>query len=263
MPCMNAHPTALIHPDARIGDGVTAGPQVIVEAGAVIGAGCNLLPRCIIHSATVLGEGCIVHPNAILGGLPQDLKFDPATLTGVVVGNRTVIREGATIHRATRPGESTRVGSDCYLMAFSHIGHDCIVGNNVILANGALLGGHCFVGDRAFVSGNSGLHQFVRVGRLAFIGGVSRVTSNVPPFMMLELDSTIRNVNLIGLQRAGFTEAQIKAVKQAYRLLYHSQLGFRDALDRIEREIGTPEAMEIVEFCRVPSKRPHSRHYSR
>jgi UDP-N-acetylglucosamine acyltransferase len=147
-------------------------------------------------------------------------------------------------------------------MAYSHVGHDCRVGDNVVIANGCLVAGHCSVGNRVFLSGNVAVHQFARIGRLAMIGGLTRVNSDVPPFMTLELDSTVRNVNLIGIQRAGFTQEQVDSVRQAYRILYHSGLGFRDALDRIEREAGAPEAMEIVEFCRTPSKRPLSRHYT-
>ena len=257
---MRIHPTAILSVDAKLGKNVRIGPYAVVEGGVEIGDGCTLSAHSYIYSGTTLGARCSVHPGAIIGNLPQDLSFAPTTPSGVVIGRDSVIREGATIHRATVEGANTIIGDNCYLMAYSHVAHDCVVNDNVIIANNSLLAGHVNVGERAFISGNSAIHQFCRIGRIAMIGGLSRVNSDVPPFMIMELDSTVRGVNLIGVRRAGFNREQIQGIKKAYHILYHEGLQFREAYKVIEEEIPTPEALELVEFCRG-TKRGICRHF--
>ncbi len=258
---MNIHPTAIISDSAFIGENVKIGPYSVIEDGAHICNGCELLAHVHVCAGVKLGENCRLYMNAVIGADPQDIGFKRELKTSVEVGSGSVIREGVTIHRATKDGTNTTVGSNCFLMANAHIAHDCHVGNSVIMANGSLLGGHVTIGDRVFFSGNAAAHQFVRIGRIAMIGGLSRVGMDVPPFMLLELDNTIRGVNIVGIKRAGFSHEQIEGIKESYRLLYHSDLGFREAYEKIEKEIATPEAIEIVEFCRS-TKRGVCRHYS-
>ncbi|MDD5136379.1 MAG: acyl-ACP--UDP-N-acetylglucosamine O-acyltransferase, partial [Candidatus Omnitrophica bacterium] len=193
----NISPLAQIAKGARISDGVEIGPFAIVEDGVVIESGVKIWPNAYICGGTVIGEGTEVHMGAVLGDLPQDLSFDKAKKTGLVIGKRCVIREHATLHRSTIEGSPTVVGNDCYLMVSSHIGHDCHVGNNIIIANGALLAGHITVEDGAFISGNVVIHQFCRIGRLAIIGGFSAVNKDVPPYMLVRGPSIVRAVNII------------------------------------------------------------------
>ena len=255
---MNIHKTAIVSPNARLGENVQIGAYAIVEDNTTIGDNTVILPRAYICKNTILGANCKVHMNAVIGNLPQDLSFDPSTPTGAVIGDGSEMREGVTIHRATKEGKNTVLGSNCYLMANAHVAHDCIVGNNVIFANGALLAGHVTVGDRVFLSGNSGAHQFTRIGRFAMISGLSRIISDVPPFMTMELDSLIRGINIVGLKRGGFTPQVISEIKRAYHILYRENLPFTKAYIKIE-EMNTPETLEIVEFCRS-SKRGICKH---
>ncbi|MDZ7815211.1 MAG: acyl-ACP--UDP-N-acetylglucosamine O-acyltransferase [Planctomycetota bacterium] len=235
----NIHKTAIVHPNATIGENVTVGPYCIIEEGATVGDGCRLYARSYVCTGTILGKQVEVHMNAVVGHLPQDLSFDPSVRSGVQVGRGTVIREGCTIHRATKEGADTILGENIYMMANAHVAHDCRIGDNTVIANGALIAGHCEVGEKVFISGNSPVHQFVRIGRLAMIGGLSRVNSDCPPFMLLELDSTIRRPNIIGLRRAGMDSDAIDAIKRAYHILYREGMPFTDAYERIRKKLTT------------------------
>jgi len=255
---MDIHPTAIVHPGAELAPDVKIGPYAVVEDGVAVGEGCVVGPHAHLLSGTVIEPRCEIHTGALIGGPPQDLSFDRNVRSGVLVGEGTVVREYATIHRAAKEGKRTVVGRKCFLMGLSHVAHDVVLGDMVIVANGALLAGHVTVGDRAFISGNVAVHQHCRIGRLAMVGGLARVDLDIPPFMTAEGNCQVRHYNVIGMRRAGFSRDEVDAVRRAYRILYRSGLPLSDACKRIEEEIDSPLASEIAEFCRT-SKRGISR----
>ena len=248
------HPTAVVSPDAELGAGVEIGPHAVVEAGAKIGANCRVMAGAYICAGTTLGESNQVHMNAVLGHVPQDVHFANEE-SFLLVGDRNVFREMVTVHRGTQGGSETRIGSDCLLMACSHVAHNCAVGDGAILANGALLAGHVEVGARAFVSGNALVHQFARVGRLAMVAGGARVSRDVPPFCLMEGESRLRNLNRIGLRRAGLGAGAVAALGRAYREIFLGEESPDAAASALlSREDSSPEAREMAEFV-LASKR--------
>lgn len=195
-------------------------PTSLVEPGAQLGADCEIRAGAIVTRHCVLGDRVIVHPYAVVGGEPQDLKFDAATPTGVRVGAGTVLREHVTINRSTRAGAFTEVGAGCFIMAAAHIAHDCVVGDQVVIANAVLLAGHVHIGSGAFLGGNAVFHQFGRVGEAAMIGGGARMAQDVPPFAMAAERNEVIGLNLVGLKRRGFSRATIAELKAAFREVY-------------------------------------------
>ena len=206
-------PLAVVSKSAVIAEGVEIGPFAVIEDGVEIGANVMIRAQAYICSGTSIGENTQVHMGACLGDLPQDLGFDKNKKTYVKIGKNTVIREHATIHRATAEGSATVVGDNCYLMAVSHVGHDCHVGNNVIIANGALLAGHVSVGDYAFISGNVVVHQFCRIGTVSMIGGFTGINKDVPPYMLVRGPSVVRGINAVGLRRLKFSREAIRGIR--------------------------------------------------
>jgi UDP-N-acetylglucosamine acyltransferase len=201
-----------------------------------------------------LGRDNAVHSHAVLGDAPQHLKYSGEP-TRVEIGDHNIIREGVTIHRGTTSSWATRVGSHNFLMANSHVGHDCRVGDHCLFANGALLGGHCVVGDGVYLSGNSAVHQFCRVGRLALLSGCSASSKDVPPFVMQQRINCVVGVNVVGMRRAGIPNGHIDAVRRAFHLLYRSGLLLPQALEQAEKELGhVPEVAELVGFIRAPGR---------
>jgi UDP-N-acetylglucosamine acyltransferase len=198
--------------------------EALIEPGVTLGADCHLAPFAVLKSGTVLGDRVTVDHFAVVGGLPQDLKFDPGTPSGVRIGSGSVLREGVTVHRATVAGGFTEVGANCLLMANSHVGHDSVLGDNVILANGALIAGHVHVGKNAFISGNAVVHQHVRVGEGCIISGGSRVGLDVPPFVIVDGKNTVGGLNLVGLRRRHHTAEEIADLKDCYRAIYMSDV---------------------------------------
>lgn len=192
-------------------------PTAIVEAGARLGAGCVVHAYAIVTRHAVLGDGVVVHPGAVVGGDPQDLRFDRSLATGVRVGARTVIREHVTIHRATKTDGWTEVGADCYLMVGSHVAHDCRLADRVIMANAVLLAGHIHVGEGAFIGGGAAIHQFSRIGEGAMVGGEAQVSKDVPPFSMVSERDRIVGLNVVGLRRRGLPRATVEELKKAFR----------------------------------------------
>ena len=192
-------------------------PTAIVEDGAQLGANCVIHAHAHVTRHCVLGEGVVVHPFAVIGGDPQDLSFDAAVASGVRVGARTMLRVYVTINRSTRADEFTEVGADCFLMAASHVGHDCRVGDRVILANAVLLAGHVHVGERAFLGGGAVIHQFVRVGEGVMLSGGARITRDIPPFTMAAERDELVGLNVIGLRRRGLRPPVLSEIKSAYR----------------------------------------------
>lgn len=246
---MGIHPTAVVDPQARLGQGVRIGPYAVVEAGAEIGSHTSLGPHVVIMGQTRLGEHNVVHAHACLGGEPQDLGYrgEPTRLE---IGSRNIIREFATMHRAsTKERGETRVGNDGLFMAYSHVGHDCDVGDGVIMANGATLGGHVQVGSRANIAGLVAIHQFVRIGQYAMLGGGSIVVKDVPPYTMaVGNHARLYGLNRRGLQRAGFSPDQLDALKRAYRMLFRSGTALGQACAAV-REAG-PQSPEIEHLLR-------------
>lgn len=251
------HPTALVEASAELGAEVTVGPYSIVEAHARIGAGTVIESQVVIKERTVIGEQCHVFVGAVLGHLPQDARYRGEG-NRVVIGNHNVIREYATIHRATMPNADTIIGDHNMIMAYVHIGHDCLIGNYVYIASYAGISGHVTLEDLVNVGGMAGFHQFVHVGRMAMIGGLTKVNRDVPPFMMADgHPMEIGGLNTIGLRRGGLTADEREALKQCHKLLYRSRLNTTQALERIEQEVPKcPPVEYLMEFLRrIPEGR--------
>jgi UDP-N-acetylglucosamine acyltransferase len=239
------HPTAIVDDAAEVGDGVVIGPYSIVGPGVTIGANTRIGPHVLIERDTTLGVDCVIHKGAVLGTDPQDLKYagEPTTLT---VGDRTVIREYATLNRGTSALGFTEVGSDCLLMAYTHVAHDCRLGDHVILSNAVNMGGHVTIGDWAIVGGVTPIHQFVRIGQHAFVGGASRVAKDIPPYVMAAGSPVqLRGLNSVGLQRRGFAEDVRRELKRAYRLFFASSYNTSQALARARDELRSIPEIEI------------------
>ncbi|MBW3672100.1 MAG: acyl-ACP--UDP-N-acetylglucosamine O-acyltransferase [Acidobacteria bacterium] len=247
------HPTAIIEEGAVVGDGVQVGPWCYIGADVVIGAGTVLGPSTRIEGATTIGRENRFYGQSSIGTDPQDLKFkgEKTTLT---IGDRNTFREFVSINRGTvGGGGKTIIGNDNFLMVYSHIAHDCIVGSNIVFANGGTLAGHVEVGDHALIGAFTAIHQFCKVGNYAFTGGWTIATQDVLPFMKTvgARPPKTYGVNTIGLERKGFSPRTILALQKAYRLLVRSKMKRDDALSRIEEELAeTPEVRYLVEFVR-------------
>lgn len=244
-------PRAVVSPGAELGENVTIGPFTIVEDRTVIGPGTTVGACALIGTGARIGRDCRIHHGAVVGHEPQDLKYrgEPTTCE---VGDRTVVREYAALHRGTGEGGRTVIGSDCFLMGYVHIAHDCLVGNRVIMANAAMIAGHCVVEDHAIIGGITPVHQFVRIGRHAMIGGGLRVPKDVPPFVLAGQEPLVyQGLNAVGLRRRGFTPSAIAALEKAYHLLYASRLNVSQAVARIKEDpdlAAVPEVQVVLEF---------------
>lgn len=245
------HPTAIVDPGAEVGADADIGPYCVVGPHVRIGAGARLMAHVFMDGWTTLGPGCTVFPFASLGTQTQDLKYKGGT-PRVEIGEKTTLREYVTVNAATSDGDVTRIGARCHIMAYAHIAHDCCVGSDVIMANCATLAGHITVEDQAIIGGLCGVHQFVRIGRMSIIGGCSKVTQDVPPFMMADGHPLeIHGINSVGLKRRGVGEEVQRQMKNAYRILYREGLSTSQALQRLEAEPGrAPEIEDLMEFIR-------------
>jgi UDP-N-acetylglucosamine acyltransferase len=247
-------PRAAVAPGAKLGRGVVVGPWCAVGPDVVLGDHVRLISHAVIDGHTRIGEGATIYPFATVGMAPQDLKYKGEP-TETEIGARTIIREHVTIHRGTTHSWETRIGDHNFLMAHSHIAHDCRIGNHCIIANGALLAGHCILEDNVYLSGNCALHQFVRVGRLALLSGVSASTKDIPPFIIQQRINCVVGVNVVGMRRAGIPSANIEAVRRAFHLLYRSHMVLPAALTHIERDLGhIAEVTEMLHFIRASSR---------
>ncbi len=244
------HPTAIIDPEAEVGAGVRVGAFSIVGPEVTLGAGTEIGHHVELEGRVVLAPRVRVGHGSVLGGVPQDLKFKDGTPTGVRIGAGTHLREYVTIHRATHAEHWTEVGADCLIMAMSHVAHDCRLGDGVIVINYAGITGHCEIGDRATVGGLTGLAPFTRVGAYAYVGGCSKVTADVPPFMLADgAPATVRAVNVIGLRRAGVPAADRRLLRDAHRILYRSGLAPARAVERIRATLPlTPSITHLLDF---------------
>lgn len=247
---MNIHPTALVHPESKLHPSVEVGPYSVIGPKVTIGAKTVVGPHVVIDGRTTIGEENRISQFSSIGTTPQDLKYAGED-TELVIGNRNQIREFTTISIGTvQGGGATRVGSNCLFMANSHVAHDCVVGDHVILANSVALAGHVIVEDHAICGGLSAVHQFVRIGRHAFISGGSMVAMDIPPYCTAQGDrAQLAGLNTVGLTRHGFNAEQLSRVKGAYKIVFRSGLGLREALARVAAEFGGhPEIDQFVRF---------------
>ncbi len=245
------HPTALVDPDAELGPGVQVGPYAIVGPRVRIGAGTDVGPRVFIERDTTVGEECTLAHGAVLGTDPQDMKYEGEDAP-LIVGDRTVIREYATLNRGTSALGRTEVGSDCLLMAYTHVAHDCVLGDHVIVSNAVNMAGHVLIEDWAIIGGVTPIHQFVRIGTHAFVGGGSRLAQDVPPFCRAAgSPARLYGLNSVGLERRGFSTDVRRSLKQAYKITFKSNLNISQGLRRVEEEVEQmPEVRRFVEFIR-------------
>ena len=227
-------PLAQVHPEAQIGAEVTVGPFVTIEANTVIGDRCVLDQGCIIRSGARIGSDCHIHPYAVIAGVPQDLKFRGEETTAVI-GDHTTIREFATVNRGTASRGTTVIGSNCLIMAYSHVAHDCILKDHIILGNATQLAGEVEIDDYAILSGAVLVHQFVRISQHVMIQGGSKVTKDIPPYCLVGRDPIVYcGINIVGLRRRGFTNEQIFLINDVYRTLYQGGLNNSEALVEIQ-----------------------------
>jgi UDP-N-acetylglucosamine acyltransferase len=250
------HPTALVDPAARLGDGVTVGPFSIIEGQVAVGPDTHIGPHAVIRDFTTIGSRCRIFQFAVLGEIPQDLKFKGEE-TRLVIGDDNTIREFATMHRGTYGGGGlTSIGRGNLFMAYTHVAHDCHVGHGVIMSNAATLGGHITVEDHAILGGLSAVHQFSRVGRHAFIGGCSAVNRDVPPYTMAVGNrAKLMGLNLVGLKRAGYSDSALQGLKKAYEMLFLSDLNLKEAMTRVRREIPPgPEIQHLLHFLETSER---------
>jgi UDP-N-acetylglucosamine acyltransferase len=243
------HPSAIIEDGADVHPSATIGPFCIVEAGAVIGPDCVIESNVRIYGQTRMGRNNRVCHGATIGSAPQDLSYTPDKAKPLLIGDDNHFKECVNISHGVKEDHGTVIGNGNFLMAFSHIGHDCVVGDHNIFANTATLGGHVELGNRIFLSGHVAVHQFCRIGDLAMIGGVSGVRQDVPPYAMANGQyARFVGLNLVGLRRAGFGQAQRSAIKRAYRTLLQSGLKLGDALLQVKATMDSDEVRHIVEF---------------
>ena len=245
------HPLAVVSPGAELGENVTVGPFCTVGPDVRLGDGVTLRSHVSVDGHATVGAGCEIWPFASIGGKTQDLKYKGGA-PRLVVGENTVIRECATLNCATFDGGETRVGSKCLIMAYCHVAHDCVVGDRVIMANNATLAGHIVVEDDVILGGLTGVHQFVRIGRMSILGGYTKAVKDVPPYMMADGDPLkVYGPNKVGLERHGVSPEAQQALKQAYKIVFRTDLRVAEALARIEAELApTPEIRNFVEFIR-------------
>lgn len=244
---MNFHPTAVIAPDVKLGANVRVGPYAVIEEDVVLGDDCAIAAHAVIKRHTRMGARNRVAEHAVIGGDPQDFKFRADCISYTEIGDDNWLREGVTVHRGSREGSSTRLGNGCFLMAYSHIAHDCTVGNNVVMANTAGIAGEVVVDDKAFISAAVTVHQFCRVGRNAMIGLSSKVVQDALPFCITDGNpGRARGLNLVGLKRNGFARADISALKDAYRLLYQ-RVPLAEVIERMRAMERTP-VTELADF---------------
>ncbi len=238
---------ASIHPEAKIGRNVNIGPYVTIEKNVVIGEGTMIMPHVTILDGSRIGKNCRIFPCAVIGGIPQDLKFDGEETTAEI-GDNTTIREGVTINRGTASKEKTIIGKNCLIMAYSHVGHDCILGDNIIISNSTQLAGEVTVDDNAIISGGVLVHQFSRIGAHSMIQGGSKVIKDIPPYITAGRDPLcFVGLNSIGLRRRGYSIEQIDRIQHIYRLIYQSALNTTQALEQMEKELPESEERTYIE----------------
>ncbi|MEH7826668.1 acyl-ACP--UDP-N-acetylglucosamine O-acyltransferase [Gemmobacter denitrificans] len=250
------HPMAVVEPGAQIGPGCEIGPFAVIGPEVTLGAGVVVKPHGIVTGWTEVGEGTVIFPGAVVGEVPQDLKFR-GERTRLIVGKRCKIREGATLNTGTEGGGGlTRVGDDVLMMTGAHIGHDAMVGDRVVLANQAAIAGHCQIGDDVIIGGLSGVHQWVRIGRGAIIGAVTMVTNDVVPYGLVQGPrGVLDGLNLVGLKRRGVDRSEITALRAAYQMLAQGEGSFLDRARRLADETDSQHVREMTDFILAATDR--------
>ena len=261
------HKTAVISSHCQLGANVEVGPYAVISNNTIIGSNTVIGAHAVISQSTAIGEGCRIYPYASVGSTPQDKKYSGEE-SYVTIGDNTQIREFVTINRATGQGEETRIGSACLLLAYSHVAHNCVIGNGVVLSNAVMLAGHVQVEDEAIFGGLTGVHQFVKIGQKAMIGGASKVVQDVPPYITAAGNPAhAAGLNLVGMLRSGVDENARQSIKQAYKILYLSGLGLEQAMIVMRQQV--PACNELEQFmsflkqadrgiCRVKPKAKRS-----
>lgn len=252
---MSIHPSALVHPSAKIAASAVIGPWALIEADVEIGAGCRIDAHVQILKSVTMGENCVVHAGACIGGDPQDVSFDRSTPSRVEIGNGNIFRENVTVHRGAEENSITRIGARNYFMVGSHVGHDCTIGDDNVFANGCLLGGFVVVGEKSFLGGGSAFHQFVRVGDLCMVKGLSAISRDVPPFVTAWGSNQIGGLNVVGMRRSGICAANRQSVKVAFNHMYRAGLNLTQALASVAGLNLESEALRFVDFFRAASRK--------
>ncbi|WCL51396.1 acyl-ACP--UDP-N-acetylglucosamine O-acyltransferase [Leptospira sp. GIMC2001] len=247
---MSIHPTAIVHPSAKIHESATIGPFCIVEADVVVGEGTILDSSVVLHSGTILGKNNRIFHGASMGGLPQDLSFKSETKTQLIIGDNNLIREGAIIHRGTKPETPTTIGNNNYLMGNMHLAHDGKIGNHVIVVQNTILAGVVDIGNYVFISGLVAVHQFGRIGDYSMLAGCSKIVKDVPPYVTIDGNpATVIGLNAVGMKRAGIAPEVRNAIKATYKVIYHSGLNTKQALAKLKSENSPiPEVQNIIRF---------------
>lgn len=252
------HPTAIVDKNARLGEDVEIGPYASVGPDVALGNRTKVRQGAIVDGHTTIGEDCEIYPYACVGMKTQDLKYREGSVSYVEVGNRTVIREFATVHLGTADGEKTVIGDDCLFMAYCHAAHGVVLGNHVICSNSVQLAGDVHIDDWAIIGGVVGAHQFCHVGKHSMVGGLSKIRQDVPPFMLCDMEHGALKVigpNIVGLRRRGFADNVCHALKEAYRFIYRDGLNRTQALERVENDVDPlPEIRELVQFYRTSTR---------
>ncbi len=251
------HHSAIVHPNANVHKAADIGPYCVVGKDATIGARASLLAHVVVTGRTTIGEETVIHPFATVGAPSQDRKAEEGEVAYTTIGARCVIREYVSIHRGSADaGGLTSIGDDCLLLAYTHVAHNCRVGNNVTMSNLAQLAGHVVVEDHASIGAMAGVHQFVRIGRYAFVGGYAKLPKDLPPFMLADGNPpAVLGPNLVGLRRAGFARESIAELKDAYKIIYHSENNVSRAVAALRETVQTPEGRTLLEFLETPSER--------
>ncbi len=241
------HPTAIIHPRAKLDSTVRVAPYAVIDEGVELGANCVVGPHVYLTGLTQIAAGNVFHAGCVIGDAPQDLKYanEPTRLR---IGEKNVFREHVTVHRSNKTAEDTVIGSRNFLMQHSHVAHNCVIGNDIIIAGGALLAGHVTVQDRAFISGNCLVHQFCRVGTLAMMRGGSAISKDLPPFCVSLNDNEMCGLNIVGLRRAGFTPEQRLELKKIYQILFRGGKNLRTAIEEAGKLFTSATARVLLDF---------------
>ena len=257
---MTIHPTAIVSDDAVIGSGSVIGPYALIEEGVILGENCTIAAHAIVRKGSVLGNEVRIDSFAVIGGNPQSLTFDTSIQSGVRIGDGTVIREGCTVHRASSEGGNTVLAGECFLMAQSHVAHDCELDSGVVLANNVMLAGHITVGTKTFIGGGAGIHQYCRIGAFVMVAGNASITADIPPYIMVSERNHAHGLNLVGLRRGGFERSEIADLKQSYRAVYRGGSSIRKQAAEVlnEGKCGVTQiGKEFLKLIAVSRNRKH------
>ena len=250
------HNTAIVAPKAKLGKGVSIGPYSVLNGNVTLGDNCQVGSHCVVTGHTTIGKHCQFFTGAVIGSMPQDKKYNDHEKVFLIIGDHNIFREYTTVNPGTGEGGKTTIGHHNLFMAYSHVAHDCVIGNNCVMANNGTLAGHVTLEDFAVVGGLTAVHQFVRLGELSIVGGCSKVVQDIPPFSMCDgHPAKVFNINPVGLKRAKFSPATMNSLRKAFKILFHSGLTKSHAVQKIEKELAPcPRLKHLIEFIKT-SKR--------